>query len=63
MAATETVLPGQPLPQKYTLAPQPQPGVGCYVHGDRILASIVGIPRREGAVSVPFDTVHDTYER
>ncbi|KAK1925273.1 CND01650-like protein [Papiliotrema laurentii] len=50
MAAAEIVLPGQPLPAKYTAAPQPLPGKGCYAHAGQILASIVGRPSRDGAV-------------
>lgn len=51
MSVSTIVLPGQPLPSKYLAAPQPYPGPGCYSHAGQILASIVGVPKRDGSVS------------
>ncbi|RSH89181.1 exosome 3'-_5 exonuclease subunit ski4 (Csl4) [Saitozyma podzolica] len=44
------LLPGQPLPPSFTKPPQPACGSGCYEHEGRILSSVVGRPRRDGAV-------------
>ncbi|KAL1409750.1 hypothetical protein Q8F55_003747 [Vanrija albida] len=44
------LLPGQPLPAAYTTPPLPAAGDGCYEYGGKILASVVGRPRRDGAV-------------
>jgi exosome complex RNA-binding protein Rrp4 len=44
------LLPGQPLPPHFTKPPQPACGAGCYEHEGRILSSVVGRPRRDGAV-------------
>ncbi|WVQ80611.1 hypothetical protein IAT38_002716 [Cryptococcus sp. DSM 104549] len=50
MSSSTILLPGQPLPANLTAPPLPQCGSGCYEHNGRILASIVGRPRRNGAV-------------
>lgn len=50
-STSRLLLPGQPLPHNLTAPPLPQCGVGCYELGGKILASVVGKPRRDGAVS------------
>ena len=53
MSARGPVLvPGQPLPAAFTTPPLPQCGPGCYEYNGKILASIVGKPYRDGAVSI-----------
>ncbi|KAL7419120.1 hypothetical protein Q5752_005956 [Cryptotrichosporon argae] len=49
-ASTSYLLPGQPLPHHLVAPPLPQCGPGCYERGGRIVASVVGVPRRDGAV-------------
>lgn len=55
MAAASTsqpiLLPGQPLPSNFTQPPLPQCGSGCYEYNGRIIASVIGRPRRDGHVS------------
>ncbi|WWC62294.1 uncharacterized protein I303_104890 [Kwoniella dejecticola CBS 10117] len=50
MSSSTILLPGQPLPSSLTAPPLPACGSGCYESNGRILASIVGIPRRDGSV-------------
>jgi exosome complex component CSL4 len=45
------LVPGQPLPASMIAPPMPKCGVGCYETGGKILASVVGRPKRDGAVS------------
>ncbi|WVQ65993.1 uncharacterized protein L199_004171 [Kwoniella botswanensis] len=49
MSAT-ILLPGQPLPSNLVTPPLPQCGPGCYAVDGRILASVVGVPQRNGSV-------------
>lgn len=51
-SAPAILLPGQPLPSNFTQPPLPQCGPGCYEHNGRILAIVIGRPRREGHVSI-----------
>ena len=48
--AEPIVLPGQPLPSKFNSPPTPQPGQGCYLRQGKLVASIVGVPVRDGSV-------------
>lgn len=50
MASSTILIPGQPLPANFTQPPLPQPGSGCYLANGQIIASILGRPRRDGAV-------------
>ncbi|EIW67365.1 hypothetical protein TREMEDRAFT_45342 [Tremella mesenterica DSM 1558] len=50
MSVADLLLPGQPLPANLTQPPVPQCGPGCYQHNGRILANIIGRPRRDGAM-------------
>ncbi|ORY27891.1 CND01650-like protein [Naematelia encephala] len=50
MSASTIVIPGQPLPANLIAPPLPQCGAGCYEYQGRILSSIIGRPRRIGAV-------------
>ncbi|ODN74389.1 hypothetical protein, variant 2 [Cryptococcus amylolentus CBS 6039] len=50
MSQAAILLPGQPLPPNLTAPPLPKAGRGCYEHNGQILASVVGRPRRDGAV-------------
>ncbi|KAK8858391.1 hypothetical protein IAR55_002618 [Kwoniella newhampshirensis] len=49
-SSTQILLPGQPLPSSLTAPPVPQLGSGVYEYGGKILASVIGIPKREGAI-------------
>lgn len=51
MSLPSLLLPGQPLPAQLIAPPLPKCGKGCYEHNGQILASVVGRPRRDGAVS------------
>ncbi|WVR06167.1 hypothetical protein IAU60_003197 [Kwoniella sp. DSM 27419] len=48
--STGILLPGQPLPANLVAPPLPQCGPGCYELNGRILASVIGRPKRDGAV-------------
>ncbi|OCF41480.1 exosome complex component CSL4 [Kwoniella heveanensis CBS 569] len=50
MSSSALLLPGQPLPAELVTPPLPQCGSGCYQLNGRILASVIGRPRRDGAV-------------
>ena len=50
MSTAPILLPGQPLPSNLTKPPAPKCGPGCYEYEGRILANIVGRPKRDGAV-------------
>jgi len=47
--AQALLLPGQPIPSSL-IKDKPVLGNGCYEQGGRILSSVVGRPRRDGAV-------------
>ncbi|WWD18281.1 hypothetical protein CI109_102731 [Kwoniella shandongensis] len=49
-SSSQILLPGQPIPNSLVAPPVPQLGAGVYEYGGKILASIVGRPKREGAV-------------
>lgn len=48
--AQALLLPGQPIPSSL-IKDKPILGNGCYEQGGKILSSVVGRPRRDGAVS------------
>jgi hypothetical protein len=48
--AQALLLPGQPIPNSL-IKDKPVLGSGCYEQGGKILSSVVGRPRRDGAVS------------
>jgi hypothetical protein len=48
--AQALLLPGQPIPSSL-IKDKPVLGSGCYEQGGKILSSVVGRPRRDGAVS------------
>ncbi|WVW84441.1 hypothetical protein I302_106475 [Kwoniella bestiolae CBS 10118] len=50
MTSATVLLPGQPLPSHLIAPPLPQCGPGCYELNGRILASVVGVPKRDGSV-------------
>ncbi|WWC70521.1 uncharacterized protein I206_104472 [Kwoniella pini CBS 10737] len=50
MSSSTILLPGQPLPSNLTTPPLPACGSGCYESNGRIIASIVGKPRRDGSI-------------
>jgi exosome complex RNA-binding protein Rrp4 len=50
--AQALLLPGQPIPTSL-VKDKPILGSGCYEQGGKILSSVVGRPRRDGAVSYP----------
>ncbi|AAW43097.1 hypothetical protein CNBD4680 [Cryptococcus deneoformans B-3501A] len=50
MSSPSLLLPGQPLPAQLITPPLPKCGKGCYERNGQILASVVGRPRRDGAV-------------
>jgi exosome complex RNA-binding protein Rrp4 len=49
--AQALLLPGQPIPTSL-IKDKPVLGSGCYEQGGKILSSVVGRPRRDGAVSL-----------
>lgn len=49
--AQALLLPGQPIPNSL-IKDKPVLGSGCYKVGGKILSSVVGRPRRDGAVSL-----------
>ena len=49
--AQALLLPGQPIPSSL-IKDKPILGNGCYEQGGKILSSVVGRPRRDGAVSL-----------
>ncbi|KAK4687085.1 exosome complex component CSL4, partial [Tremellales sp. Uapishka_1] len=49
-SSSNILLPGQPLPSNLITPPLPLCGSGCYELGGRILASIVGRPKRDGSI-------------
>jgi exosome complex component CSL4 len=49
-AMSAILLPGQPLPPQYNSTPLPLPGIGCYIRGGKLIASVVGVPVRDGQV-------------
>jgi hypothetical protein len=49
--AQALLLPGQPIPSSL-IKDKPVLGSGCYEQGGKILSSVVGRPRRDGAVSL-----------
>ena len=49
--AQALLLPGQPIPTSL-IKDKPILGSGCYEQGGKILSSVVGRPRRDGAVSL-----------
>jgi len=49
--AQALLLPGQPIPNSL-IKDKPVLGSGCYEQGGKILSSVVGRPRRDGAVSL-----------
>jgi exosome complex RNA-binding protein Rrp4 len=51
--AQALLLPGQPIPNSLC-RDKPVLGAGCYEQGGKILSSVVGRPRRDGAVSVLY---------
>lgn len=51
--AQALLLPGQPIPLSLT-KDKPVLGSGCYEQGGKILSSVVGRPRRDGAVGLLF---------
>lgn len=55
MSTADLLLPGQPLPAKFNTTPTPQPGQGCYLSHGKLVASIVGIPVRDGSVGGHLD--------
>jgi exosome complex component CSL4 len=60
-AQSALLLPGQPLPSNITKDPKPFIGAGCYEYGGKVLASVIGRPRRDGAVGHPlnFEVIPD----
>ncbi|AFR95114.1 hypothetical protein AYX14_03417 [Cryptococcus neoformans] len=50
MSSPSLLLPGQPLPAQLITPPLPKCGKGCYERNGQIVASVVGRPRRDGAV-------------
>jgi hypothetical protein len=48
--AQALLLPGQPIPSSL-IKDKPVLGSGCYEQGGKVLSSVVGRPRRDGAVS------------
>ncbi|WVF69377.1 hypothetical protein IAT40_004153 [Kwoniella sp. CBS 6097] len=50
MSSSALLLPGQPLPADLVTPPLPQCGPGCYELNGRILASVIGRPKRDGAI-------------
>lgn len=54
MSTADLLLPGQPLPARFNSTPTPQPGSGCYLSPNgKLVASIVGVPVRDGSVGGP----------
>jgi hypothetical protein len=54
MSTADLLLPGQPLPARFNSTPTPQPGSGCYLSPNgKLVASIVGVPIRDGSVGGP----------
>ena len=61
--AQALLLPGQPIPSSL-VKDKPVLGSGCYEQGGKILSSVVGRPRRDGAVSlVLWSTVQSIQTR
>ncbi|WRT67584.1 uncharacterized protein IL334_004556 [Kwoniella shivajii] len=50
MSTSAMLLPGQPLPANLVAPPLPQCGSGCYELNGRIIASVIGKPKRDGSI-------------
>jgi len=60
--AQALLLPGQPIPSSL-IRDKPVLGSGCYEQGGKILSSVVGRPRRDGAVSLDLGEEQSSHLR